>query len=345
MPLVTLRKLTAYLSALWRLPRTFRALQQELPVLRSRIDTVERETSGLRILHEVSAMQLLAADRSAPRQEPSDAPLLQSAICKAADFDLELYRYWCAQFGENPLYHRKQWEWVFISQALLERGALKPGKRGLGFGVGREPLTSLFAKMGCSIVATDGDAEDARRQGWEATEQYASNLASLNERGICPSKLFSANVCYRTVDMRRVPSELQAFDFCWSACALEHLGSIEAGCDFIRRSLATLVPLGIAVHTTEFNVFSDDATYDNDASTVLFRKRDLERLVQDLQLQGHYVEPLDLQIGTRPIDNYIDPGPFYSEKSYGKGLPHLKLLLGGFVTTSVGLIVRKRAES
>ena len=86
------------------------------------------------------------------------------------------------------------------------------------------------------------------------------------------------------------------FDFCWSCCALEHLGSLSAGLRFIERSLDTLRPGGWAVHTTEFNLFSDAATVERGA-TVLYRQRDLKWLVEHLQRQGHQSAPLDLTLG------------------------------------------------
>jgi hypothetical protein len=43
--------------------------------------------------------------------------------------------------------HRKLWEWCYIAQVLWERGLLQPGRPGLGFGVGHEPLAALFASF------------------------------------------------------------------------------------------------------------------------------------------------------------------------------------------------------
>lgn len=50
-------------------------------------------------------------------------------------------------FGGKFL-HRKEWEFVTISQALDERRMLQQNRRGVGFGVGRELLRALFAKHG-----------------------------------------------------------------------------------------------------------------------------------------------------------------------------------------------------
>ncbi|MBV5337004.1 MAG: hypothetical protein J0653_03215, partial [Deltaproteobacteria bacterium] len=72
-------------------------------------------------------------------------------------------------------------------------------------------------------------------------------------------------------------------DFCWSSCSLEHLGSIKAGLDFIKASLKTLKVGGVAVHTTEYNVSSDEATIDNNPTLVLFRRCDIQGLVEELR--------------------------------------------------------------
>ena len=44
----------------------------------------------------------------------------------------------------------------------LRMGLYRPGKRGLVFAVGTEPLPAMFASFGCAIVATDIFPE----QGW-----------------------------------------------------------------------------------------------------------------------------------------------------------------------------------
>ncbi len=335
--------LRKYLAAGRRLPAEYRALRVQVRGLNAQLEGLQREVDGLRILHEVSALPPLSPDAipDAPLERTPPEARLKSSVCRAEHFERPLHKHWCRTFLEPPTFHRKQWEWTFIAQALHERGALRPGTRGLGFGVGREPLTAAFAESGCMVVATDADSDNAVRQGWITTGQFAPDFAALNDRGICPSDIFARNVRQLSVDMRDIPPDLRDFGFCWSSCALEHLGSIALGSRFVQRSLDCLVPGGIAVHTTEFNVFSNDETLDDDEFAVIYRRRDLEALVRDLERAGHTVEPLDLDLGTRPADTYIDPGPFYCEKSYGKGLPHLKLLLRGFVTTSVGLIIRK----
>lgn len=262
---------------------------------------------------------------------PGQLPM-RSEPCSSYHFYLDHYRFWCQALQERPRMHRKPWEFFYIAQALQERGLLADGKRGLGFGVGQEPLTALFASRGCEVVATELGPEQAVSSGWFESEQYAMSLAGLNERGICPEAQFEQRVQLRHEDMNAISAELKNFDFTWSACCLEHLGSIENGLAFIENSLSTLKVGGWAVHTTELNLSSNWHTIDNEV-TVLFRQRDLDRLMTRLRALGHYVEPFVSHRGFS-ADNYVDLPPYRQE-------PHLRLKIGRYASTSVGIIVQR----
>lgn len=265
--------------------------------------------------------------------QPFGAIPFRSESCSSHHFLYSCYDAWCAEIGEVPRFHRKQWEFVYILQALWERGFLSEGKRGLGFGVGAEPLTAVMAKRGCTLVATDLDVSDKFAAEWSSTNQHSTELSQLNAHGICPDKVFKERASFRPVDMNDIPDDLRGFDFCWSACCFEHLGSIEKGLRFYKESLKTLKPGGLAIHTTELNLSSDIDTLDND-STVLFRRSDLAGLIEELESAGHTCEPLLIHLGSNPIDNFIDV-PTFSDDA------HLRLALGQYVTTSVGIITRK----
>jgi SAM-dependent methyltransferase len=237
--------------------------------------------------------------------------------------------------GTDPkptIVHRKMWEWLFICQALAERGALQPGRRGLGFGVGREPLVALFAGLGCEIVATDLQPDAARAAGWTDTgDEYTGGLEGLNDYDLCPPERFSQQVTYRYVDMNDVPDDLRGFDFTWSSCAFEHLGDLDAGMDFVVEQMRCLAPGGVAVHTTELNVSSDEQTVVSGA-TVLYRRRDIKALAARLRRLGYRID-YDLTEGNTPADRHVDVPPFSDT--------HLRTTLGEFVTTSVGLVIEK----
>lgn len=256
-----------------------------------------------------------------------------SQACTEAQFDESVYAYWCEQIKEPPRKHRKQWEFCYIAQVLAASGMLAPGRTGLGFGVGTEPLAALFASRGASVLATDLEADDAARIGWAETNQHAHNKSILNERGICSNDLFEKNVAFRFLDMNAIPESLGTFDFTWSACAFEHLGSIRHGHDFIMNAAKILKPGGIAVHTTELNCSSNDKTLD-EGGTVLFRKHDFEQMAYDLDKVGCDVD-LNFHLGSQAIDRFVDVPPYSSDN-------HLKLQLEQWVTTSFGLVARKR---
>ena len=186
---------------------------------------------------------------------PSPAGKLASCQCSQAQLQSPKFQEWVIRMSEKPMhFHRKIWEFCFIAQALYERDMLIPGSRGLAFGVGQEPLPALFASLGCEIVATDLPTEEANSGGWVETSQHAGSLEALNNRGICDPDIFYERVSFRFIDMRKLPGDLGIFDFVWSSCSLEHLGTIALGEDFIIQSLQYLKPGGVSVHTTEYNV-------------------------------------------------------------------------------------------
>jgi len=260
-----------------------------------------------------------------------------SAICTFDQLDSPRFRHWAAAIQEPWRAHRKLWELAYICETLDERGMLQPGRRGLGFAVGAEKLPALFAARGCKITATDLPADDERNQAWAETGQWVGNLTSLNHPELCPEQLFRDNVSYRPVDMNDIPADLTGFDFTWSTCSFEHCGSIELGLRFLEEQMRCLAPGGVAVHTTEFNLSSNDATM-MDGNCVIFRLKDIEWIVAALRDAGHDVEPLDLSTGSRELDRHVDASPYSQDR-------HLRLDLFGYASTSVGLIIRKSMKA
>lgn len=270
--------------------------------------------------------------------EPPDSrfpPGIRSKVCTQAQLREPWFAMWCEALGERPRLHRKLWERAYIIHVLDCLGMLGPGRRGVGFGVGREPLAAFFASRGCEIVATDLPPSAEETRVWSAARQHGGR-DGLARPDLCPPHEFRRLVTMRSADMRSLPPDLTGFDFCWSACSLEHLGSLAAGMEFVRQSMRTLVPGGVAVHTTEFNVGSDDGTIES-GPTVLYRRRDLEALSAELDAAGHQVAALTLEAGRGVLDEYIDVPPYVDQ-------PHLKIWVKSHATTSVALVVRAGAE-
>jgi len=268
----------------------------------------------------------------------SDALLpipLSSSLCQQIHFCFDQYRLWMQKLRDKPRFLRKQWEFFFIAQVLFERGMLQDGRTGAGFGVGLEPLPALFASFGVEVLATDQSYENAERAGWVKSSQHSIDLSGLNVRNICEEPVFNHLVKFAEVDMNAIPPSLHGqFDFCWSACALEHLGSLRHGMEFVKSSLDVLKPGGLAVHTTEFNLSSDERTIESKELSV-YRRREIEELVREIEAEGHIVDPIDWTQGTGLAESVVDLPP------WGRGEPHIRLLLGEFECTSIGLIIRR----
>ena len=260
-----------------------------------------------------------------------------SPLCRTADLESEMFQKWRAVLAEPACSNRKLWEWCFIPAVLEAKGLLREGVQGLGFAVGREPLAALFASRGCRVTATDLATDDPRAQAWKDTGQHAEHLvAALNSRGICSEPLFRERVSFRSVDMNDIPTDLlrAEYDFTWSTCSFEHCGTLELGLAFVRRQMECLRPGGIAVHTTELNLSSNTTTIES-GPTVIYRRRDIERLVGTLTADGHRVAPLDLSLGEHPLDKHVDRLPYDFDR-------HVRLALYGYAVTSIGIVVTKR---
>jgi tetratricopeptide (TPR) repeat protein len=261
------------------------------------------------------------------------APFMRYSTCSAADFLHPEFARIVGMIGRTMILHRKLWEWVYVVHHLMGAGVVGPGRRGLVFGVGNEMLPALFASHGAAITATDAPADIG--EAWQSTEQFASGLAAMPE-GALPREQFERLVSWEPCDMTAIPAHLTGYDFCWSSCCFEHLGSLRAGMDFVVNSVERcLAPGGVAVHTTELNLSSNDATVANGA-TVLYRRRDIEDLIAELRALGHEAAPFSIAPDTLTVDGFVDTPPYAT--------PHLKLLLEGYVATSVGLVVRKRGS-
>jgi SAM-dependent methyltransferase len=269
-----------------------------------------------------------------PAELPPDLPTRSSQLVTQKQIDSEIYAKWCQEFNQTPIYNRKQWEHVYTLQALEEVNMLQAGKRGLGFGVGREWLMSVLVKRGCSILATDLDEKTAQAEGWRNTDQQTNILDELCHPAICDLEHFRQAVSFRVVDMNHIPNDLKTggFDFVWSSCSLEHLGSLEAGLFFIKESLKCLKPGGLAIHTTEYNVSSNDDTL-VEGPIVLYRRRDIDAFSDELRGEGYIIQ-VNLHPGDQPFDKYYDVPPFV-------GNYHMKLLLDRYVITSLGLLIYK----
>lgn len=262
--------------------------------------------------------------------------MLTSCVCKFRDFSSPWFRTWSERIKNDAL-HRKIWEWNVIAQALDERDMLRSGRRGIGFAVGTEPLASLFASRGAEVDATDiasGDVSAA----WAASNEHAASLDALFHSNIIDRPAFDERVRFFPADMTDLtPLPDQTYDFLWSSCAMEHLGSLQDGLDFVANAMRLLKVGGVAVHTTEFNVADLEDTL-KEGPAVIYREGDIRKLDGMLRKRFCHLEPMDFDPGHDPEDILYDSPPWGE-----RGHLHIKLVLGGHVTTSCLLICQRLA--
>ena len=255
-----------------------------------------------------------------------------SASSLAKKQDLVIYKKRVHELGSRyNLMHRKTWEYVFISQVLFQQGMLEPGKHGLGFAVGSEPLPALFAKYGVKVIASDLEESNTVADQWKKYDAHATALTQLEHPEVCDKETFYKNVSFLPIDMNNIPGDLGDYDFCWSSCAFEHLGSIQKGKEFIYNTLKLLKPGGVSVHTTEYNISSEKSS--DIPYFAVFGKEFFDELHDEIVSQGHFFAPLDYRLGNHPDDDYISV--------LERGDDHFKLLNFKTISTSIGITIIK----
>jgi len=275
---------------------------------------------------------------------------LKSKPTTQEDVESPWFRYWCDELKIAPIYHRKLWEFAFLLQSFHENRKLQAGLSGIGFGCGEEPMASYFASKGIDVLVTDLEPEKVQSAGWVKTGQHASGLDNVFHPKLCTRDQFDRHVRHAFVDMNSIPAAYDGqFDFCWSICAMEHLGSLEKGLAFVENSLKTLKPGGIAIHTTEYNYLSDQVTIDN-WPTVLFLRKHFEDLARRVAASGHQFVGPSFDVGSGCLDRFVDMPPYFlGEGTLDSGLwseanqaAHLKLSIDGYACTCFGILIKKK---
>lgn len=202
--------------------------------------------------------------------------------------------------------HPKFWEQAIICEALEARGCLEKGKHGLGMGVGKEQLASVFASLGVNVLATDQDPASNEAKKWD-NGQLAKSLRSIYYPEIISKKSFDKLVKYETYDMNTVNDKYtNRFDFIWHDCVIGHLGSMERSVDHLKHSAGYLKPGGWLVFTTELNISSLYHTVHDNSDTIIWRLQDLQELFLDLLGTGLVADRLRLRMGSSELDRRIN---------------------------------------
>lgn len=309
--------------------------------------TLDRRARGLSphdaaLLRQAALLGRVDVSSQNSAHGPSEFGSRGSYAVSAAHFDHPEFLRWEAVISGRPepvepplpFKHRKMWEFAFILAMVDGFGRYRPGARGVGFGVGSEPLAAVFARGGMDVLATDQPAEQG--SVWGPSGQLMRGPENLSHPHIVDDEELSRRATVRAVDMNDLPDDLGAFDFAWSSCVIEHLGSPQKGLDFIRNSCDFLKPGGVSVHTTELELIPREETVDYGHMAV-YRPADLLAFQDRMRSDGFEIS-INLHVSMdAPEDRFVslpDDAALEDES-------HLKLVIGDSVSTSFGVVVHK----
>lgn len=267
------------------------------------------------------------------------------ALTKEKDFLTYEYNYVCHNILKNNIiFHRKQWEVVYILQMLRLSDFVKKGAKGITFGSGKGADITCLANEGCVLTVTDLNIEEAKLQGWVDTNQHSSDISAFIDKRFDNQEYLKNITIDNDVDMNNIPEKYLngTYDFATSCCSLEHIGSLEKGLLFILESIKCVHVGGIVVHTTEFNLDSLKEYYNGDTIDhpliAVYRKQDIEWLKNKVEELGHKMYDIDYTCNTGLYDNYIDIPPYTQD-------PHLRLELTDgllkFPITCIGIVIKR----
>jgi SAM-dependent methyltransferase len=231
-----------------------------------------------------------------PRSVTEGAAMYTTKFTTMRDMKTEWYKKWQQAFGLSGI-HRKGWEVAIIAETLESHGLLAAGYRGIEYGCGSGLVSRYVAAQGANVLATD-----LLNPSWVGTHSGFGELANLQR------------VETRVVDMNWLNGEsgagaveVEAFDFSWSICSMDHCGSTWLTKRFLLNQLNCLKPGGLAVHTAEYTISVGLPRSGGTAWLDWTDMVDLQILMQSL---GHELAPIDWNIGDCVEDHMIDMPPY-----------------------------------
>ena len=238
---------------------------------------------------------------------------------------------------------RKWWEWDYLADCAEKLDLLRADKRGIGLGVGTEPLIYFFGRHCGQIVATDLYSAD--------TPWAAARLVNFRESVLLasPFPLPPGRVLVENADMRCLPVGEASQDFAWSTSSVEHVPTLSSLLAVYAELARVLAPGGFALITTEFCL--SGAPYPLSHLNAM-DSRILERLFGGLQPWFEPVGPLDLSFDSASPANgsgarrYPKPGEALSAHDARFDvirIGHVIVPLGISAVCPVGFVLRRTA--
>ena len=262
-----------------------------------------------------------------------------SKLCDAADwFDPGFDRVIRTELAEEPRLHRKQWEFAQIFRALGALGFLDGKSRGLSMGGGDERLLYAVARRAGHLTVTDMYEADSAWTG-ARTDDPDRTLKEAAPFPVDPTRLAA-----RRMDMRALEFATATFDFCYSSCAMEHIGEYGDFLTHLQEVRRVLKNEGVYVLTTEFHYGEEVVAAPHN---YYFSSGFLEELIRaasfatldgtDGTITPHvFNRPIPANLG----DLCADPNDALTDVLLNSA-PHVQLLAGCLPFSSISLVLVK----
>jgi ubiquinone/menaquinone biosynthesis C-methylase UbiE len=264
-----------------------------------------------------------------------------SKICDAADwFDTEFYSITLNELKEPPRFHRKQWEFAMIFLALKKLGCLNENMTGLSLGGGNERVLYSIAQHVNKLIVTDLYDEDTT---WDCAKTKDPDEYIKASK---PFEVDLSKIKALRMDMRNLDFEDNTFDFCYSSCAIEHIGDFNDFVQHLDEVYRVLKEDGVYVFTTELKIGSETI---KDENNFIFSSSYLKDIFKNIKLTPDIDADVNLahhEINT-PLPSNVKNLCYNNDASFTHGMmknyPHVVLLRGKYPFTSIQFVMRKKS--
>src|SRR4051812_7760930 len=145
---------------------------------------------------------------------------VHAKLCDAEDFFSPTLISHLKSLHQEPVVHRKQWEWAMIVRNMEALSKLNEEADVLGLACELEPVIYHAANRARSVLATDLYA------GSDNPEWLAGRTRAADVYDRAPFEYRRDRLKVTTMDMRRIDAKDESYDLVWSSCALEHVDTI-----------------------------------------------------------------------------------------------------------------------
>lgn len=266
-----------------------------------------------------------------------------SKICDAADwFDPEMKEVIANELQEPARLHRKQWEFAMIFLTLQNLGLLDQNKVGLSLGGGNERVLYSIARNIKKLIVTDLYDDHT---SWDCARTSDPNEFIKASK---PFPIDDEKIQALRMDMRYLDFDDNSFDFCYSSCAIEHIGEDKDFIQHFNEVSRVLKNGGIYVLTTELQ-FGEQTI--PDLNNYVFTKKYLGELISKSNLEPVSDVNVDLSRNETnfPFPSNLKNLAFNGENSISEKIfgyfPHTVLLRGNVPFTSVLLVLKKNESN